>query len=215
MEDFRKLKVRDVRRRLAGDDLFAPTSFTVRPGSCIVVRGPNGVGKTTLLRMVAGQLRPSAGRIELDDRPVDERDARLRRMMATLLHPVAGYPDLTLQDLLVLVDQTWGRPRDGCTERVDDALRQWGIADLRLRFLREMSSGQRQLADLAMTCLRPSRLLVLDEPEQRLDDERRRLLVRVLTELRDSGVGMVLACHDTTVTQAVADEVLPLHAPAT
>ncbi|YAL83708.1 ABC transporter ATP-binding protein [Dermacoccaceae bacterium W4C1] len=147
-QEFTQLRAEQAQRFIDDEPLFDPVDFTVTPGSCVVLRGPNGSGKSTMLRMVTGQLMVSSGQVLLDEAPVDERDPRLRSVMAVLMDPVIGYRDLTTQDHLVLIDQTWGLPRDSCADRVNAMLSRWGIEHLRHRFRHEMSSGQRQLVDL-------------------------------------------------------------------
>lgn len=193
-----------------GAVLLPPTSFVAEPGTCVVLRGPNGSGKTTLLRLVAGLSTPSTGTVALDGAPSDERDPATRAAVAALLGPPATYRDLTLRDHLTLVDATWGGDPGTCEERVATGLGRFGVAGLDERFPDELSSGQRQLFHLALTWFRPARLLVLDEPEQRLDEERRAHLATEVAARRDTGCTVVLACHDPEVTAAVADTVVDL-----
>lgn len=207
---FTSLDVVDAGRRVDDLWLLPPTSLTVRPGIAVVLRGVNGSGKSTLLRLATGAAAPSTGEVTLDGAPVDERDARVREVMAALLHPTVGYRELTLQDHLVLIDQTWGGDPDTCADRIDEILGRLRIEALRRRFLHEMSSGQRQLTDLAFTLIRPSGIIVLDEPEQRLDGARRRELAGILRDLKSAGRAVLLACHDDDLSAAIADETLTL-----
>lgn len=195
-------------KRIGEVTLLAPTSVTVRPGTCLVVRGPNGAGKTTLLRILAGTLTPTDGRVSIDDRPADERDPVIRARTAALLGAPTAYRDLTLADHLTLVDSTWGRDPATCHDRVAAGLDRLQIGHLETRFPHELSSGQGQLFRLALTLFRPSDLLVLDEPEQRLDTDKRALVADLIATRRDAGTTVVMACHDPAMTEAVADRIL-------
>ncbi|QKE83562.1 ABC transporter ATP-binding protein [Arthrobacter sp. NEB 688] len=205
-----RVEVRDASKSIDGAVLLHPTSFAVRPGTCVVLRGPNGAGKTTALRLAAGLTSPSTGTVTLDGEPADERRPATREAVAALLGTPAGWRDLTLVDHLTLVDASWGRDPSTCHERVLAALDEVGIAHLPDRFPHELSSGQTQLFHLALTLFRPARLLVLDEPEQRLDTDRRMLLAGLLAARRDRGTTILLACHDPAVTEAVADGVVDI-----
>ncbi len=203
-----RVEAQDAVKQIDGAVLLHPTSFVAEPGSCVVLRGPNGAGKTTLLRLVAGLTAPSSGTVTLDGAPADEREPATREAVAALVGVPAGYRDLTLADHLTLIDATWGREPATCRERVATALAEVGIEHLEDRFPHELSSGQSQLFHLALTWFRPSRLLVLDEPEQRLDTDRRALLADLVRVRRDAGTTVVMACHDPAVTDAVADAVV-------
>lgn len=195
--------------------LLAPVSLTVEDGQCAVVRGVNGSGKTTLLRILAGLTDPTTGTatISLDGRtsaPVDERNSTTRAAVAALLGAPTSYRDLTLADHLTLIDASWGRDPDTCPERVDAGLDLLEIGHLAARFPHELSSGQSQLFRLALTFFRPSRLLILDEPEQRLDTAKRGLLGRLLHERTSAGGTIIMASHDPALTETVADQVIDL-----
>ena len=188
--------------------LLAPTSVDVAPGTAVVLRGPNGAGKTTLLKILAGTLEPTTGTATLDGRTVDERDPATRANVAALIGVPTAYRDLTLADHLTLVDATWGRDPDTCDERVDEGLAALGIGHLHDRFPHELSSGQGQLFRLALTLFRPATLLILDEPEQRLDTDKRGVVAQLLVDRKRAGTTVVIACHDPAMTATVADEVL-------
>jgi ABC-type multidrug transport system ATPase subunit len=194
--------------------LLAPTSLVAEPGSCVVVRGPNGAGKTTLLRLVAGLLAPSTGTVTIDGRPCDERNRTTRENVAALIGPPAAYRDLTLADHLTLIDATWGREASSCRARVAEALETFGLGALGERFPHELSSGQGQLFRLSLTWFRPARLLVLDEPEQRLDTDRRAMVGTLVQQRCEGGTTVLMACHDPVLTASVADEVVDVRHPA-
>lgn len=190
--------------------LLAPVSLAVESGQCAVVRGVNGSGKTTLLRILAGLTEPTTGSARIGEQPADERNPAIRAAVAALLGAPTAYRDLTLADHLTLIDASWGRDPSTCEERVDAGLDLLEIGHLGTRFPHELSSGQGQLFRLALTLFRPSGLLILDEPEQRLDTAKRALLARLVRERCDGGTTVVMACHDPAVTEAVADQVIDL-----
>lgn len=207
-----RVTAEQVGKVLGPTTLLAPVSLSVESGQCAVVRGPNGSGKTTLLRILAGLLGPTSGSATIDGEPVDERRAGTRAAVAALIGAPTAYRDLTLADHLTLVDASWGRDPDTCEERVDAGLAALEIGHLGARFPHELSSGQSQLFRLALTLFRPSRLLILDEPEQRLDTTKRVLLAGLITARTDEGTTVVMASHDPALTDAVADVVIDLDA---
>jgi ABC-type sulfate/molybdate transport systems ATPase subunit len=97
---------------------------------------------------------------------------------------------------------------------VHEALDTFGLGALGERFPHELSSGQGQLFRLALTWFRPARLLLLDEPEQRLDTDRRRMVGELVLGRRAAGTTVLMACHDPALTATVADVVVDVGPPA-
>jgi ABC-type Mn2+/Zn2+ transport system ATPase subunit len=87
---------------------------------------------------------------------------------------------------------------------------QLGIEQLADRFPHELSSGQQQLFRLALTFSRPAAVLLLDEPEQRLDTIKREVVAALLRERTDGGATVVMACHDPVMTESLADAVVDI-----
>ena len=200
----------EVEVTLDGHRLLPPTSFTVRRGEALAITGPNGAGKTTLLRVLAGVIRPTAGHVGVSGRAVDERDPQFRASVAALI----GYPavarDLTLEEHLTLVAASWGADVAASRERARTLLDQLEIRHLAERFVHELSSGQTQLFTLALTLARPFEVLLLDEPEQRLDHDRLRAVSGLLRGLVDDGATLIFAAHAPELVEAVSDQAIAL-----
>jgi len=190
--------------------LLLPTDVSADPGECVVLRGPNGSGKTTLLRIIGGLLAPTTGTATIGGVEADERDPSIRAAVGALIGTPTTYRDLTLVDHLVLVDSTWGHEPATSDERGLELLDTFGIAELHDRFPHELSSGQEQLFRLALTLTRPSSVLLLDEPEQRLDTTKRTVAAGILGERVAAGTTLVMACHDPDLTAALATRVVDI-----
>ncbi|MBW9207325.1 ABC transporter ATP-binding protein [Mumia sp. zg.B53] len=187
--------------------VFDHVTFHVRAGRCLVLRGPNGSGKTTLLRCLVGD-PPTSGTVSYDGRRVDESDPRFRADVATVLGDLDFFPDLTVLEHLDLLARAHGQPPD----RAEAVLEAVGIAAVRDQFPGTLSSGQRQRLALATAFVRPYRLLVLDEPEQRLDTDGQEWLANRLLDDKRGGAAIVMATHDPDLAAAVGDDVLELGA---
>lgn len=185
--------------------LLPPTSFRAGPGRIVALRGENGSGKTTLLRALAGRVAPTTGTIRIGGRPVDERDPAFRRRVAVMigLPPLAS--DLTVSDHIALVSSTWEETPatvEAATRRVLD---EFGLTALASRYPHELSSGQTQLFGLASVFVRPFDVLLLDEPEQRLDLGRIELLAQAMLSRRADGATIVAATHSSGLADRTAD----------
>jgi ABC-2 type transport system ATP-binding protein len=204
------LRATGVGKKIDEAVLLLPTDVELGAAECVVLRGPNGSGKTTLLRILAGTMSPSQGEATLDGSLVDERHDSTRTTIAALIGAPATYRDLTLVDHLVLIDSTWGHVGKPAADRADQILELLEIDHLSQRFPHELSSGQQQLFHLSMVLVRPSSILILDEPEQRLDPDKRDLLTAILLDRKDDGSGLLIACHDPAMTAALADSVVDI-----
>lgn len=191
-----------------GVPVCAPATFEVRAGQAVAVVGSNGSGKSTLLRAVLGLLVPLRGRVEVLGSEVDERTARFRAAVAGVLDEDAWFPGLTVREHLYLTARGHGvLGADAVVAGVVDEL---GLVDVERAVPSALSSGQRRRLLLASALVRPRALLVLDEPEQRLDRDARDVVIARLLAEKASGGAVLLATHDADLVRAVADgAVLP------
>lgn len=190
----------------AGDTLLLPpTTFQAGPGQVVTLRGENGSGKTTLLRALAGHIRPTTGTVQVSGQSVNERDPEFRRRVAVMigLPPVAS--DLTVFDHVALVSSTWEESPGAVEPVTRRVLDEFGLTELGARFPHELSSGQTQLFGLALMFVRPFDVLLLDEPEQRLDPGRVELLAQAMLERRAAGATIIAATHSSGLADRTAD----------
>jgi len=202
------LEVADLTRRFGAHVVFDEVSLVLRPGEAVVVTGPNGAGKSTLLRCVAGTDKPDGGQVRWSGRPVRESDPEVRAAMAVLLDDAGVFPEMSVAEHLDLLARVHGvaDPAAAVAEVLDEV----GLLGAADQLPATLSSGQRQRLLLGSCFVRPREVLLLDEPEQRLDVPGRAWLARKLVAEKESGVGVLLSCHDPELADAVADWVLEL-----
>jgi ABC-2 type transport system ATP-binding protein len=170
-------------------------NLTVTDGEVAAITGVNGAGKSTLLRCLAGLHRPSAGMLTVLGAPPRD-DAPFWRAVALVAEQPTWYPGLTVREHLELVRLTHQPIRDWCLPAAD-LIDVFGLAARADAAPLDLSSGQRQRLSLAAALARPSRLLLLDEPEQSLDSGFRRELAGLLRQgYVAHGGTVVMATHD-------------------
>lgn len=206
------LRIERVTKTINDAWLLQPTTLTAEPGQCIAIQGPNGAGKSTLLRIIAGHIEPSSGTATWQGRIIDERDDAMRRSIGCYIDPPATYSDLNLADHLTLLAGTWGVAGPRSIQAVLDSLDRLGIRDLARRFPHELSSGQSQLFFLSMAFLLPRDILILDEPEQRLDANRRTILGTMINAACADGALVIMASHNPELVAQTATAVLNIAA---
>ncbi|SMX73761.1 ABC-type multidrug transport system, ATPase component [Brevibacterium aurantiacum] len=190
--------------------LLRPTTVSLSQAEALVIRGHNGSGKSTLLRVLAGTLPPTSGEVLIDGSAPDTRSRTFRRTVAAMigLPPMAS--DLTVRDHVALVSSTWFPRSVDAEEMASSVLDKLELSQLALRFPHELSSGQLQLFGLSLVLARPFDVLIVDEPEQRLDDERLGIVSQILQSLRNDGVTVVVATHSFHLADDLGNRVLSL-----
>ena len=144
-------------------------------GSVVALIGPNGVGKTTLLRTMAGVLAPAQGSVRLDGTAVRALDARTRAQRIALVEPTEPVlAALVVEDAVASArfphHRWWEWEATPDDERaVDDALARAGLSDLRAREIGTLSAGERQRVWIALAIAQHAGVVLLDEPTSHLD----------------------------------------------
>jgi ABC-type multidrug transport system ATPase subunit len=169
--------------------------LTVTAGEIVALTGVNGVGKSTLLSCLAGLLRPAAGTVSVFGGPPRD-SAEFWRSVAIVADQPTWYPGLTVRELLELVRMTHEPLRGWCLP-AGELIDVFGLSARADASPLSLSSGQRQRLSLAAALARPSRLLLLDEPEQSLDAGFRHDLAALFHEQYTANGGtVVMATHD-------------------
>jgi ABC-type Mn2+/Zn2+ transport system ATPase subunit len=165
-------------------------TFEVDPGERVALLGPNGGGKTTLLRVLLGELRPMRGTVEVNGRAATVPQTERSR----LDFPVSAF-DVALMGSLPRLPW-WRRPGHLDREVAHAALARVGVDDRAGDTFGDLSGGQRQRVLIARGLVQDAQLLLLDEPFSGLDVPAARGLESLIAELAAEGLGIVIATHD-------------------
>ena len=188
-------------------EVLKNASFHVHEGEFVALIGPNGSGKTTILRLILGLARPGAGSIEVFGAPPELARGAVGYVPQSMSFDRA-FP-ISVEEV-VRMGRLSGTGRDclkgGCSD-VDDALAMADVADLRDRPYAALSGGQRRRVLVARALASRPRLLVLDEPTANMDEDSERRLYAVLGSLKGSTT-VIIATHDMDFVSALTDVVL-------
>lgn len=184
-------------------------SFTAPKGKITSLIGPNGQGKTTLLRTAGGLLAPQAGRVMLDGRPVDSYRRRELARLAAMLPQVRETPAITVQRLAAhgrYPHLGFGRELTQTDrELVERAMEEAGVQTLRNRELASLSGGERQRAYIAMALAQDREALLLDEPTTYLDIGQRYEVLELIRRLNARGKTVLMVLHDLALAFSYSD----------
>jgi lantibiotic transport system ATP-binding protein len=182
-------------------------SLRVEPGDCYGFLGHNGAGKTTVLRLCTGLLRPSSGRIQIfgADAPADPVAAHAR--LGALIERPGAHGHLSARTNLLLLAQLQGMPNKLAAAESDRVLARLGLAAAADRTVQTFSLGMRQRLGIAMALLGQPPLLLLDEPGNGLDPEGIQTLRTLLQELRNDGVAILVSSHQLAELDGICNRI--------
>ncbi len=196
--------VRDLVVGYGGNPVLTGLTLAVPAGGVTCVIGENGAGKSTLLRCVSGLQEADGGTITVLGR-APGGDVDFWRSVVTTVEPPSWYPGLTAYEHAELVTRAHGIA-DGAAA-IGQAFELLGLAGQTDGVPASLSSGQKQRLTLAMAFVRPSRLLILDEPEQRLDPDARLVVAGLLARYAAGGGTVLMASHDESFAAAAGADV--------
>ena len=182
----------------------------VAAGEAVALTGRNGAGKSTVLRCLVGADRPDEGKVEVLGVRMNETSAEIRRSVATVIDDLDFFPDLSVVEHLDLLARAHGLANPD--DLVDEVLEEVQLVPQAGQLPSTLSSGQRRRLALATAFVRPRRLLVLDEPEQRLDVEGVEWLGKRLKDELQDVLAIVLASHEPSLLAAIGAREVRLEA---
>ena len=209
------LELRGVCAGYGGVEVLHDVSCAFLPGSCWCVLGPNGCGKTTLLRAMAG-LIPHRGQVLLEGREIGDMKRReLAGKIAVMSQVNAVYFPYTVYDTVMLgryqqmSRRMFARTTAEDRDKVEQCLESVGLIDLRDRRIDELSGGQRQRVFLAQTLAQDPEIILLDEPTNHLDIRHQIELIDYLHRWTATGRHSVIGVlHDINLALRLTDRVL-------
>ena len=198
------LKIENVTKRFAKHVALDDVSLTIPQGSIYGLLGPNGVGKTTLLRIINRITVPDSGRVLLGDKEITQDDVRLIGYMP---EERGLYKKMKVGEQAIFFARLKGMSRKDAT----DKLRQWfdkfGIGEWWNKEVGDLSKGMAQKVQFIATVLHEPKLLIFDEPFSGFDPINANLLKSEILALRDKGATIIFSTHNMSSVEEVCDHI--------
>jgi Cu-processing system ATP-binding protein len=202
------IDMRAVSRRFGAQLAVDDVDLTLRAGECVGLVGHNGAGKSTMIKMMLGLVRPDSGVVRvLGEDPSAGHGVAARRALGYLPENVALHPALTGAETLAFYARLKGRPLSGNAS----LLRRVGIEDAASRRVGTYSKGMRQRLGLAQALLGNPRALLLDEPTSGLDPALRQSFYEIIRALRREGAAILLSSHALAELEGQVDRVVVMN----
>ncbi len=187
------ISARGLVRRFGSVTAVKGVDLTVRRGEIFGLVGPDGAGKTTILRMLAGVLPPDAGKIHLAGIDVVANADAVRERLSYMPQRFGLYDDLTVSENIFFYAMLFGVPAKIRRERTPELLEAAGLGSFRRRLAGQLSGGMKQKLGLVCALIHTPQVLLLDEPTTGVDPVSRRDFWEILYRLREEGVTILLS----------------------
>lgn len=211
-----KLKIKDVEFRYASTPILENICMELAPSEILAIVGPNGVGKSTLIRCIDRILKPQKGSMLLDGREIKEMSmTEIARHMGYVPQSSSGVFPVTVFDMILMGRRPhlgW-RSSVADIEKVVEVLKLMEIEDLALHDFNELSGGQQQKVLIARALAQEPEVLLLDEPTSNLDIRHQLEVMETLKKLvMEDGISAIMAVHDLNLASRYADKVIMMNA---
>ncbi|HZY43671.1 MAG TPA: heme ABC transporter ATP-binding protein [Anaerolineae bacterium] len=207
------LSINSLTVQLSSRIVLHDITLDVRPGEVLALIGPNGVGKSTLIRAASGILKPLHGRISIDDQDVHQLPIDLRARSIAVVPQAVRLPEAFSVIDAVLMGRTaylgWlGRESEIDRSIAQEAMQRTNTLDLAVRRIGELSGGEQQRVLIARALTQAARVLLLDEPTAHLDLKHQADVLNLVRALaHDQDYAVLIALHDLNLAAVYADRV--------
>ena len=194
-------------------DVLRDVTLSITAGELVALVGPNGAGKSTLLSVLAGELEPTSGSVEIDGRPVGRwSTAELSRVRAVLPQQITVAFPFTVEEVVRMGRAPYHRGPEAADDAsvIGQALTEMAIDDLSSRRHQSLSGGEQARVAVARVFAQATPLLLLDEPTAALDVRFQELVLRAVRRRVREGTTAIVVVHDLGLAAAYASRVVVL-----
>lgn len=188
-------------------------TLEVHRGEIVGLLGPNGAGKTTTFYILTGMIRPTSGKVVLEGQEVTPMAMylRARRGLGYLAQEPSVFTRLSVEDNLRLVLQMSALSREEQEERLETLLEELHIAHLRRNIANTLSGGERRRTEIARSLVINPNYMLLDEPFAGVDPIAVEEIQRIVLQLRQRGIGVLITDHNVRETLSITDRAYLLY----
>ncbi len=201
------LEINDIHKAFGKHKVLDGFSLRLERGEILGLLGPNGCGKSTVLNIICRLLLPDVGQISLMGQPLNRMNNKDRSLVGFCTQRCALYPDLFPAENLHFFGRIHGLSAQECQQRVAELMRTFSLNTFAETRVGQLSGGWQQRLHLAAALIHQPALLVLDEPTASVDVEARSGLWRLIEDLRDRGMTILLTSHHLAEAERLCNKV--------
>ncbi|MBQ7434208.1 MAG: cell division ATP-binding protein FtsE [Oscillospiraceae bacterium] len=189
-------------------------SLTIEDGEFVFLVGPSGSGKTTLMKLITGEVRPTSGRVVVNDFDMGtirrRRLPKMRRTLGVVFQDYRLIKDMNVYDNVAFAMRVVGTPNREIRTRVPYILELVGLEGREKRMPGELSGGEQQRVAIARALVNSPRMIVADEPTGNLDPVRSLELMLLLEKINEMGTTVVVVTHEKELVNAFSKRVITI-----
>lgn len=202
-----QLQAVELSKSYRGRKVVDDVDLEIGPGEVVGLLGPNGAGKTTTFYILVGLARPDSGRVLLDGQDITDLPMYLRARsgISYLPQEPSVFRQLTVEANLLAVLETLPLTPEQQRDRLEELLAQMGLETVRYNRAYTLSGGERRRLEIARSLVLQPSFILLDEPFSGIDPLTVRDIQKIVTDLSDSGIGVLVTDHNVRETLRVTD----------
>src|SRR5205809_7841814 len=202
-----KLETQELSKAYRGRKVVDDVSVFVEQGEVVGVLGPNGAGKTTTFYMIVGLISPDSGSVLLDGKDITQLPMyqRARSGISYLPQEPSIFRKLTVEENLLAILETLPIAENQRRERLEELLEDFGLGAVRRSYGYQLSGGERRRVEIARSLVISPAFMLLDEPFSGIDPLTVLDIQKIIAQLRDSGIGVLITDHNVRETLRVTD----------
>lgn len=209
-----KIVFQEVTKTFGSHPILKDVNFSVNSGEFVVLVGPSGAGKTTILKLILHQIKPNYGKVLIDDKNLLlEKSSfldKFRRNIGVVFQDYQLINTKTLSENIILALDINNVPQDQHQPRLQAVLTRTGLLSKFNSFPSQLSGGELQRASLARALAIGPKLLLADEPTGNLDPQNAQNLVEILKEINQNGTTIIMTTHNMDIVSILKTRVLVL-----
>ena len=205
-------EVKDISKSYDGRPILKKLSLKVFPGECVGILGPNGCGKTTTLRMIAGMLTPSKGTAFIDSVDVRKDKQTVKSKIGYMTNNTSLYDRLNVIETVKFFAELNQISADIYMPRAEKLFDQLDMRKYLNKRISDLSTGMKQKTSIVRTLIHDPDLIVLDEPTTGVDVTGQSVIVDLIKSIKDSGKTLIFSTHQLNEVRDIADHIIVMKA---